>query len=308
MPHGVLTVHFAAASPVMRSNLKIKLAPKTIADQHDHFEAFGFVDPAFVCDDYLPRIALWSHRNRYIGGPIADVLHLDPYTGLELSGRLGCLLHSAWSWFAWLRASRAQARKMFQHIGAVHKISGIRGFRARRAPSTCTPVIGTRRFFPLGNFAAQLFRPEMLTWLCFSCRFGRRNQNVYHVLQPGAGWPHRSRHRPSGPRNPACLPTVAPDWGRYVPDNSCARIAGHAVRRCTAVWLISRPSTPATPLLAPLEGDLTSIAPCRDGRLKSVRIANRLRPRRFTPAGLPLRFPVVRYRDLPEALLVPVVD
>ena len=152
MPHGVLTVHFGAASPVMRSNLKIKLAPKTIADQHDHFEAFGFVDPAFVCDDYLPRIALWSHRNRYIGGPIADVLHLDPYTGLELSGRLGCLLHSAWSWFAGLRASRAQARKMFQHIGAVHKISGLRGFRARRAPSTCTPVIGTRRFFPLGEF------------------------------------------------------------------------------------------------------------------------------------------------------------
>src|ERR1700676_1163198 len=118
----VLTVHFGAASPVMRSTLKIKLVPKTIADQHDHFEAVGFVDLAFVCDDYLPRIALRSYRNRYIGGPTADVLHLDPYTGLELSGRLGCLLHSPWSWFSWLRAPRAQARKRFQHIGAVNKI------------------------------------------------------------------------------------------------------------------------------------------------------------------------------------------
>src|ERR1700748_2343916 len=38
--------------------------------------------------------------------------------------------------------------------------------------------------------------------------------------------------------------------GRYVPDNSCSRIAGHAVRSCAAVWSMSRPSTPATPLLA----------------------------------------------------------
>jgi hypothetical protein len=79
----------------MRSTLKIELAPKTIADQHDHFEAVGLVDLAFVCDNYLPRIAVRSYRNRDIGGPIADVLHLDPYTGLELSGRLGWLFHSA---------------------------------------------------------------------------------------------------------------------------------------------------------------------------------------------------------------------
>src|ERR1700751_4169187 len=38
--------------------------------------------------------------------------------------------------------------------------------------------------------------------------------------------------------------------GRYVPDNSCSRIAGHAVRSCAAVWSMSRSSTPATPLLA----------------------------------------------------------
>src|SRR5665647_2015625 len=38
--------------------------------------------------------------------------------------------------------------------------------------------------------------------------------------------------------------------GRYVPDNSCSRIAGHAVTRWRAVWVISRPSTPVAPLLA----------------------------------------------------------
>jgi hypothetical protein len=103
----------------MRSTLKIKLAPKTIADQHDHFEAVGFVDSAFVCDDYLPRITLRLYRNCYIGGAIADVLHLDPNTGLELSGRIRCFLHSAWFWFAWLRAPKAQARKKFQHFRPV---------------------------------------------------------------------------------------------------------------------------------------------------------------------------------------------
>src|SRR3984957_1599061 len=250
MPHGVLTVHFGAASPVMRSNLKIKLAPKTIADQHDHFEAFGFVDPAFVCDDYLPRIALWSHRNRYIGGPIADVLHLDSYTGLELSGRLGCLLHSAWSWFAWLRASRAQARKMFQHIGAVHKISGIRGFRARRAPSTCTPVIGTRRFFPLGEFRgpAVSSRNADLALLQLSVRPAKSRMFTTCSSPEPVG---RIEVAIGPQAHETCMPANRrTGLGPVRPRHSCARIAGHAVRRCTAVWLISRPSTPATPLLA----------------------------------------------------------
>src|ERR1700687_147448 len=83
---------------VMRSASQIKFASKTIANQMDHFEPFGVVRRAFVRDDHLPGVAVRPHRNRYIRGPIANFLHLHPYGGLELSSRLGWLLHSALSW------------------------------------------------------------------------------------------------------------------------------------------------------------------------------------------------------------------
>lgn len=38
--------------------------------------------------------------------------------------------------------------------------------------------------------------------------------------------------------------------GRYVPARSWSRMAGHSVRSRAAVWSMSRPSTPAAPLLA----------------------------------------------------------
>jgi hypothetical protein len=53
---------------MMRSALQIKLASETIADQQYHFEAVGFVDRAFVRDDYLPGIAIRPYQNRHIRG------------------------------------------------------------------------------------------------------------------------------------------------------------------------------------------------------------------------------------------------
>jgi hypothetical protein len=55
-----------------------------------------------------------------------------------------------------------------------------------------------------------------------------------------------SRSPPSG----LGIVTRRTGLGRYVPRNSCSRIAGHAVRRWATVWSMSRPSTPAAPLLA----------------------------------------------------------
>ena len=136
----------------MWSTLKIKLASKTIADQHDHFEAFSFVDPTFVCDDYLPRIAVRPYRNRDIGGPIADVLHLDPYTGLELSGRLGWLFHSALP------------------LAAINQ-----GRKLSKVPNVLQAACGTA-----ANQSAQLWRPSRAGGLANSGEFGRANRIGSH--------------------------------------------------------------------------------------------------------------------------------
>jgi hypothetical protein len=136
----------------MQSTLKIELVPKTIADQHDHFEAVSLVDLAFVCDNYLPRIAIRSYRNRYIGGPIADVLHLDPYAGLELSGRLGWLLHSALP-----PAATNQSRKL------------------SKVPNVLQAACGTD-----ASQSAQMWRPARAGVRANSGEFGRSNRMGSH--------------------------------------------------------------------------------------------------------------------------------
>jgi hypothetical protein len=73
----------AAGLGVMRSSLPIKLDSQAIADQLDHFDPVGVVDPAFMLDDHFPSIAIGSYRNYDIGGVIRRFLPSPSGSGLQ---------------------------------------------------------------------------------------------------------------------------------------------------------------------------------------------------------------------------------